>query len=81
MNEVTYSEQQEIIDNNVWFDVLITYWNEDDDNTLEVSFATQYPNRDDIEQSIYNLDYCGGKNLKDFGGGFDFYEVTKVSKI
>jgi hypothetical protein len=78
--ELTYAQQQQVLANDIWFDVLITYWNDDNDDIKEVSFITQYPGAFDIQQKIYDHgdDYCGGDNLKEFGGDFDNYEVTKI---
>lgn len=44
MKNLSYNQQQESISNDIWYDVLITLWNEDDDTIEEHTFITQYPN-------------------------------------
>jgi len=74
--ELNYEQQQKVLANNIWFDVLITFWNENNDTIKEVSFLTQYPNEKDIFDSMCvngTIDHC-----KDFGGDFDNFELTKI---
>jgi len=74
--ELTYEQQQQVLANNIWFDILITFWNEDNDKIKEVSFTTQYPNACDIDQTLQQNGLI--KNCKDYDGDFDYYEVSKI---
>jgi hypothetical protein len=76
--ELSYLEQKGVIADNIWFDVLITFWNDDNDLIKEHSFQTQYPGAYDICDT---LEAHGEMDLKNYGGDFDNYEVTKVTKI
>jgi hypothetical protein len=74
--EVTYEQQQLIIRDDVWFSVLITFWNENDDEIKEEYISTQYPNPADIEKTLEMNGLIN--NCKCYGGAFDYFEVTKV---
>ena len=77
--ELTYEQQQLVIRDDVWFSVLITFWNDDNDTIKEASFLTQYPGSYDIEQTLHRnalIDNC-----KDYDGEFDYFEITKVELV
>jgi len=74
--ELTYAQQQQVLANDIWFDVLVTFWNESNDETKEVSFTTQYPGAYDIQQTMEQNGLIG--NCKDYDGEFDWFEVTKI---
>ena len=77
----THQLQNYIIQNDMWFNVLITYWNEDNDDIKEVSFATQYPSEYDVWTSVENCEDAGGDNLKQNGGDYDYYEITTIDFV
>jgi len=56
------------------YDLKITFWNEDNDETLTHSLLTSYPSYEDVEET---MDMNGmSDNLKTYGGKYDFFEIT-----
>lgn len=74
--QLTYEQQQLVIRDDVWFSVLITFWNENDDKVKDEYILTQYPGISDIEQTLESNGMID--NCKCYGGAFDYFEVTKV---
>jgi hypothetical protein len=60
------------------YELLITFWNENDDETNEVIILTDYPQYDDVENT---LDYLDLSDFKTYGGKFDWFEITKITEI
>ena len=57
------------------YDLKITFWNEDNDETLTQSLFTSYPSYRDVEDL---MDAIGmSNNLKTYGGKYDFFEITE----
>jgi len=50
----------------------ILFWNQNDDNTKEITITTSYPSYDDIEEYQY---HNGLDDFKDDGGNFDYFEI------
>jgi hypothetical protein len=73
--DLTIKEQKQILLNDIWFDINITFWNEDNDDIKEVTIVTQYPSNDDIWDTLKHKDLIS--YLKDYGGEFDEYEVKR----
>jgi len=62
-----------------WYDVTITFWNNDnDENHIEV-LHTQYPDDDGVSASIENG--LTVENVKELDGNFDNYEITKIVRF
>jgi hypothetical protein len=76
---LSYIEQKGVISSDIWFDVLITFWNDDNDKIKEESFITQYPNYFDIEQTMEMNGLLD--NLTSEYGEFDNLEITSVKQI
>jgi hypothetical protein len=56
------------------YELKITFWNEDNEETKEISVITSYPTYEEVEETLYD------ENLNDFksdGGKFDFFEITE----
>jgi hypothetical protein len=50
----------------------ILFWNQNDDNTKEITITTSYPSYDDVEEYLY---HNGLDDFKDDGGNFDYFEI------
>lgn len=75
MKKLNYLEQQVVLTNNTWFDIEITFWNEEDDETETAFISTQYPNYSDVQQTLEQNGLVD--KLKEYGGRFDFFEIKK----
>jgi len=56
------------------YELKITFWNEDNQETKEISLVTSYPTYDEVEETLYH------NNLDDFksdGGKYDYFEITQ----
>ena len=76
---LSYIEQKGVISSDIWFNVLITFWNDDNDKIKEERFTTQYPNSCDIEQTMEMNGLLD--NLTSEYGDFDNLEITSVKEI
>jgi hypothetical protein len=57
------------------YNLEITFWNKDNDETLTQSLLTSYPSYEDVEET---MDMNGmSDKLKTYGGEYDFFEITK----
>jgi hypothetical protein len=76
------------------YELLITFWNENDDETNEVIILTDYPQYDDETNEVIiltdypqyddvenTLDYLDLSDFKTYGGKFDWFEITKITEI
>jgi hypothetical protein len=63
--------------NNTMYDLEITFWNEDDNNTKVIKLTTSYPEYEDVEDTLelYGLD-----DFKSNGGNYDFFDVKVLAE-
>lgn len=50
----------------------ILFWNENNDNTKEITIWTAYPSYEDVEEYLYHHEL---NDFKDDGGDFDYFEI------
>jgi len=67
---------------NTLTNVIVTYWNEDNDIIKEVEFVSSWSSEDIMNDQDNWLDANNGlEELKEYGGQFDWFEITKACEL